>query len=131
MSMTITMTSTRTTSSSTTTTASRGDLHMPLIPCLQSALGWHRSLILFIPASMENCMILESTDTCFNGCCILGWHWLLIHLTPASMEIFWHFNSGALGQLTLYDCRALGQHWSLTQLTPVSMDVTYLDCIGR
>ena len=72
-----------------------------------------------------------SVDTCFNGCCILGWHWSLIQVTPASMEIFWHFNSGALGQLTLYDCRALGQHWSLTQLTPVSMDVTYLDCIGR
>ena len=57
---------------------------------------------------------------------IRGWYWSLIQFTPASMEIFWHFNSGALGQLTLYDCRALGQHWSLTQLTPVSMDVYIL-----
>ena len=52
-------------------------LNMPLIPCLQFALGWHRSLILFIPASMEDCMLLESTGS-------IG---LLAQLTRVSMDV--------------------------------------------
>ena len=56
----------------------------------------------------------------------LVWHWSLFLFTPASMETFCHFNSGALGQLTLCDSGALGQHWSLTQFTTVSMEIFYL-----
>ena len=80
--------------------------------CDSGDLGEHWSLTHLTPVSMD--------------VYIRGWYWSLIQFTPASMEIFWHFNSGALGQLTLYDCRALGQHWSLTQLTSVSMDVYIL-----
>ena len=54
----------------------------------------------------------------------IGQHWSFTQFTPVSTEIFWHFQSGARGQLTSLKSGALMQHWSFTQLTQFILRVS-------